>query len=178
MTVLSGEAAAEILSLYGRYAHYYDSGRAEDFAGLFTRDGVVVHDGAEQARGPDAIADMVRRGTTALPGIRHLISSIVLDPAPGDDSRARGTAYVQAVICEAMAVRLVTQGRYTDVFAHEEGHGASPSTITSRSRGRRCGRARRRLVRSRGAMPGGVIALRRLHVRRWPASTAIVVPVT
>jgi uncharacterized protein (TIGR02246 family) len=121
VTRLSGDAVAEISGLYARYAHYYDSGRAEEFARLFTDDGVFVVPGAEPVRGREAIAETARRGVAALPGVRHTVSTVLVDPVPGDSDGATGTAYVEAVTIEASVIRFVTAGCYTDTFALEEG---------------------------------------------------------
>lgn len=121
MTTLGSGAVAEIGGLYARYAHYYDSGRAEEFAALFTVDGVFLVRGREPVIGRAAIADTARRGLSEQPGVRHRISTILVDPVPGDATAATGAAYVEAVTLEQSAVRFVTAGRYTDTFALDDG---------------------------------------------------------
>ncbi len=106
--------------LYGRYAQLYDSGRADEFAALFTRDGAFLVDGAERARGRAAIATAARAGIAALPGVRHLISSIVVD-VEADGETASGAAYVLALTAAEDALRFVTHGRYVDRFVIEDG---------------------------------------------------------
>lgn len=109
----------EIAELYARYAHYYDEGRAEEFGALFTATATFVR-GAdlEPVAGRDAITVLVRQAGTPT-GIRHLISSVIVDVGPGET--ASGSAYVQAVTVDEQAVRLVTLGRYTDEFWREDG---------------------------------------------------------
>lgn len=101
--------------LYGRYAQLYDDGHAEEFAALFTDDGVFTVAGREPVCGRAAIAEAARRGHSALPGVRHLISSIAVETSP-DNVAASGRAYVQAVQIDDTSVRLVTLGVYDDRF--------------------------------------------------------------
>lgn len=114
------EGAAEVLALYGRYAHCIDEGLAEEFAELFTSDGVSIVDGVERARGRAALAASVHAVREALPGVRHLVSSTTVEVDP-DGERATGTAYVMAVTCGDGTLRLVVLGRYSDVFRREDG---------------------------------------------------------
>lgn len=106
--------------LYGRYAHLYDDGRADEFASLFTADALFTVVGREPVRGRTAIAEAARRGVATLPGVRHLISSVAIDTAP-DGATATGRAYVQAVQVDGDSVRLVTLGRYTDRLVLHDG---------------------------------------------------------
>ncbi|MEV5302672.1 MULTISPECIES: nuclear transport factor 2 family protein [Amycolatopsis methanolica group] len=109
----------EIAELYGRYAQYYDDGRAQDFAALFTTTATFVRaPGTEPVMGRDAIASLVTDAGTPT-GIRHLVSSVIVDEAPGE--AALGAAYVQAVTVDENSIRLVTLGRYTDEFRYEDG---------------------------------------------------------
>jgi hypothetical protein len=106
------------MSLYGRYARYYDEDRIADFAALFTDDAPYVVAGVERARGRVAIEEASRAGRAAFPGIRHLISSIVVD----DGGRsATGSAYVQAVRVTEAGLVPVTLGTYLDEFALVDG---------------------------------------------------------
>ncbi|TCK22047.1 nuclear transport factor 2 family protein [Pseudonocardia endophytica] len=104
--------------LYGRYAHLYDDGHAEQFADLFTDDGVFAVAGREPVRGRAAIARAARRGRDALPGVRHLVSSVAVETA-ADGATASGRAYVQAVQIGDTSVLLVTLGIYDDRFVRD-----------------------------------------------------------
>jgi SnoaL-like polyketide cyclase. len=104
--------------LYGWYAHLYDGGRAEEFAELFTADGVFTVAVREPVRGRAAIAEAARQGIVALPGVRHLVSSIAV-AVSADGATAAGRAYVQAVQVGETFMRLITLGCYTDRFVLE-----------------------------------------------------------
>lgn len=106
--------------LYGLYAHHYDEGRAEEFAALFTPDGVFTVAGRDPVQGRTAIAEAARAGRRALPGVRHLVSSVAVTQSP-DATTATGQAYVQAVRVDGTTIRLVTLGRYTDHFVRDDG---------------------------------------------------------
>jgi hypothetical protein len=106
--------------LYGRYAHHYDDGHADLFAALFTVDAVFATAGREPVRGRAAIAETARRGMTALPGVRHLVSSTSVEVA-ADGTTATGRAYVQAVQVDGTSLHPVTAGEYTDRFVFVEG---------------------------------------------------------
>jgi len=121
VTTLDGTALAEIAGLYARYAHHYDSGRSQEFAALFTEDGVFRVPGREPLVGRAAIAESARRGLAALPGVQHRICTILVEPVPGDPAAATGAAYVEAVLLAPSAITFVTAGRYTDTFALEGG---------------------------------------------------------
>ena len=106
--------------LYGLYAHHYDEGRSDEFAALFTPDGVFTVAGRDPVRGRTAIAETARVGRKAFPGVRHLVSSIAVVVSP-DATTATGQAYVQAVRVDGTSIRLVTLGRYTDRFVQDGG---------------------------------------------------------
>lgn len=118
MTAPDGAFAA-IVALYGSYAHHYDSGEADEFAALFTRDGRSLVEGVERARGREALAGTVRRGATAFPGIRHSITSVHVS-GEGSDGSVLGQAYVQAFVVDPDGIRLLTFGIYRDVFVVED----------------------------------------------------------
>jgi uncharacterized protein (TIGR02246 family) len=116
--VLDAGDRHEVSELYARYAQAHDEGEPETFAALFTTDG-VFDTGASSLTGRDALAEFVRKATGS--GVRHLMSAVVVDAAPGGPQRATGSAYVQVVKIEDDVVRLVTMGRYVDEFAFEDG---------------------------------------------------------
>ncbi|MEU6643571.1 nuclear transport factor 2 family protein [Saccharomonospora sp. NPDC046836] len=108
----------EIGELYARYAKYYDDGQGEKFGALFTSAATFVRGpGTDPVVGRDEIVELARSAGT--PGIRHFVSNVVVDPAPG--KTATGSAYVQVVTADEEAVRLVTMGCYTDEFRYEDG---------------------------------------------------------
>lgn len=106
---------AEIQSLYGKYAHYYDS-CAENglaFARLFTPDGVFVLPGGRLLEGREKLAEFARcpAGVSRRP-TQHWIASIMIVPAA---EGAAGTAYVMQV--NAAEPKLSSSGnRYEDII--------------------------------------------------------------
>lgn len=116
---LSADDYLEIQGLYSRFGHLADEGKAEQWAWLFTPDGVFV------VRGTAGAQDRVMRGTAELVafqqghverfrrrGIRHSISNVAIEPA---ESGARGAAYLTALRVGDQQPPLVTAtGRYAD----------------------------------------------------------------
>jgi uncharacterized protein (TIGR02246 family) len=109
-------AREEIRDTIIRYAHYADSGRADDFAGLFTEDAVLeirggaVHRGRDEIRGmlEGAKTSVVERARSRL--IRHHNTNVLIDfdgPA-----RARTRLYFLAVMEDGPD----HWGRYRDVL--------------------------------------------------------------
>ena len=83
------------------YAHYADSGRFDEFAQLFSVDGVLEVHGQEPVTGRDAIraylggvgTDLAR--DTTVPLIRHHVSNLRIDVVSPDE--AHGACYFLAV---------------------------------------------------------------------------------
>lgn len=112
---LTGLDHAEIQSLYGQYAHYFDScaDNGLAFARLFAPDGVFILPGGRAIEGRDKLTEFARcpAGVTRRP-TQHWISSIMIVPAA---EGAAGTAYVMQV--NAAEPKLATSGnRYEDIF--------------------------------------------------------------
>ena len=89
-------AACERLSL--DYSHFVDTGRMEDWAGLFAEDG-ELHLFGQVQKGREAIRNAVGGGgdTTTL----HCVSNIRIDVVNEDE--AAGTAYISAFVKTAGA---------------------------------------------------------------------------
>lgn len=103
----------EITDLYARYSLTFDNGDAAEFARLFAEDGQFVRSGGTPVQGPAALAAFARTAAARSPGTRHFVSNILVEPS---DEGAVGTAYVLALRIASTVVRLVTMGRYDDVF--------------------------------------------------------------
>lgn len=114
---------SELTDLYARYTHAFDEGDADAVATLFTREGEFIRRGAAPVRGRDALAAMVRAAAARGAGTRHLVTGVLVRPAPAGATgpTAHGTAYVQVVAVGDDALRLVALGRYEDEFAVEDG---------------------------------------------------------
>ena len=109
-------AREEIRDTIIRYAHYADSGRADDFVGLFTEDARfeikdrVVHQGRDEIRGmlEGAKSGVVERAKSLL--IRHHNTNLLIDFESPD--RARTRLYFLAVMEDGAD----HWGRYRDVL--------------------------------------------------------------
>lgn len=111
---LTADDRLDILDAYGRYCIDFDGGNAAGAAARFTEDGRFVYTGSRTFEGRDAIASLFARRHTAAPGIRHVVSNIVLDPTP---EGAVGRAYVVVLrLGTGEPLRVVTIGQYDDVW--------------------------------------------------------------
>jgi hypothetical protein len=101
----------EIADLYGRYSHAFDDGHGDEVARLFTADGTFAREGAEPVVGQANLAAMAN--AAAGRGMRHMVSNIVIEPAPDG---ASGRAYALVLVVGSVELRLATFGRYDDEF--------------------------------------------------------------
>jgi SnoaL-like domain len=118
-TTIPAEDLAAIHDLYARYAVYFDEGRVDEYTALFTLDGEFQRPGQPILRGHDEIADMARQRMDRSPGIRHLVTNILIDPAPDG---AVGTAYTLVLRAgEDGLLRVLNAGMYRDELVRREG---------------------------------------------------------
>ena len=111
---LSAEDRVEILDAYGRYCHAFDSGDAQTAAALFAEDGRFAYVGSRDFAGREAIAALFERRHAGAPGIRHLVSGIVVEPSP---EGASGRAYVVVLrMGPGEPLRVITIGQYDDLW--------------------------------------------------------------
>lgn len=109
-----GESDAEqIRDLYARYSFAYDRGRADEYAALFTDDGVFEVVGGPEVQGREALAGMVTAAAARPARTLHMVSNVLVT-VTGD--RATGQAYVQLLALADGALRVVTVGAYDDTF--------------------------------------------------------------
>ena len=114
---LSTEDRAEINDLYVRYAYAFDGADADGYAALYMPDGRFSPPGIDPAVGTEALRDFVASRSSEMPGMRHVIANILIEP---DGDNAKGRAYF---ICYRIDdhFRLQNFGRYEDTFARHEG---------------------------------------------------------
>jgi uncharacterized protein (TIGR02246 family) len=105
--------AEQIRDLYARYSFAYDHGRVDDYAALFTDDGVFEVVGGPEVQGRTALAGMVAAAAARPARTLHMVSNILVTVA-GDS--AAGRAYVQLLAWVEGALRVVTVGTYDDTF--------------------------------------------------------------
>ncbi|HLG67683.1 MAG TPA: nuclear transport factor 2 family protein [Acidimicrobiales bacterium] len=97
----------QIRDLMARYAHYYDTGRAEEWAGLFTEDGSITIGDAPPTAGRDALLAMA---AAVVPRSRHHF--IVNEAIDVDGDRARGESSL--LLSQGQPPTFVMAGRYDD----------------------------------------------------------------
>lgn len=119
MAQLSTQDRLDIAELLARYNLAVDAFEAEAWAALFTRDGALVANGHERARGREALTRYVAaRREAGTPRIRHVLTNVVVDPA-GDGARVR--AYVLAYRIDDWTGTPYLIGQYDDEVAVEDG---------------------------------------------------------
>ena len=118
----SPEQHAEILHLYAQYAHYWDTGSADEWADLFTPDGVwervAPSDSVEEfsegvyVEGAEALAQFNRTLFEIEQGkVRHWSNSHLIE---GDDERATATVYAMIVDVRSSQPAIAVTGIFTD----------------------------------------------------------------
>jgi uncharacterized protein (TIGR02246 family) len=116
---LTADDRLAIAELLARYNHAIDHFEAEAWAALFTPDGALVANGQVRASGRPALtAYVAARREAATPVIRHVLSNIVIDPAPHG---ARVRAYVQAFRIDDWTGAPYVMGEYDDEVVREDG---------------------------------------------------------
>ncbi len=117
---LSREDHLQILELYARYAHCFDNGESDQWAGLFTPDATfTVRRGADaqpwELHGTAELAAMVRdrhENRFGKRGIRHAMTNIV---AEATEYGATGTAYyIEMRVGDGQPAQVTSTGRYLD----------------------------------------------------------------
>ncbi len=105
--------AEQVRDLYARYSFAYDQGNADEYADLFTEDGVFEVVGGPQVQGREALAGMVTAAAARPARTLHMVSNVLVTVV-GDS--ATGQAYVQLLAVADGALRVVTVGTYDDTF--------------------------------------------------------------
>lgn len=114
---LSSDDTIELLQLYSRYSTAIDTGDSTGFADCFVPDG-VFDTGFDVAEGQSAIREFATKTHTAMPGMRHNATNIVLS---GDGEKATGSAFLIGYLVDG-GYKVIVTGRYTDeLIKAEEG---------------------------------------------------------
>ena len=118
-TTLDVADRLDILDLYARYSVLFDTGQAEAWADLFTPDGTFFIVGGPSLYGTAELEPFAERRYRDTPGIRHIVSNVIVEPA-GDG--ARGSAYVVVLggVDDGAATQILTLGGYDDRLARTE----------------------------------------------------------
>lgn len=109
----SASDAEQIRNLYAQCSFAYDDGRADEYAALFTEDGVFEVVGGPEVRGREALAGTVSAAAARPARTHHLVSNVLLTVS---GESAAGRAYVQLLALADGALRVVTVGTYDDTF--------------------------------------------------------------
>lgn len=112
---LPPEDTIEILQLYSRYSTAIDTGDAEGFGGCFVEDG-IFENGISTIVGPVDIGEFATQTHTAMPGLRHNATNIVVD---GEGRSARGSAFLIVYLTDG-GYKVITTGRYADELARTD----------------------------------------------------------
>jgi len=106
---LETDDTIEILQLYSRYNTAIDTGDSASFGDCFVSDG-VFDSGMSVAEGQTAISEFATQTHSAMPGMRHNATNIVLD---GDGENATGSAFLIGYLVDG-GYKVIVTGRYTD----------------------------------------------------------------
>ena len=113
---LSSEDMTEILQLYARYSTAIDTGDGAAFGDCFVADGVFDM-GTVVLEGPDAIGGFATQTHSAMPGMRHNATNIVVE---GGGAKATGSAFLIGYLVDG-DYKVIVTGRYIDEFKKTSG---------------------------------------------------------
>lgn len=108
------EAERDILRLAARYCHGADDADVETFLGVWEED-AVWDVGAHRFAGRGEIAEAVRQQWAATESMLHATANSLVEV--GEDSTATGRHDVVSVAVLRDGTRMLTTGRYDDVYA-------------------------------------------------------------
>lgn len=106
---LSTDDTIHILQLYSRYNTAIDTGDSAGFGTCFAPDG-VFDSGMSVVEGQTAISEFAAQTHSAMPGMRHNATNIVLE---GDGENATGSAFLIGYLVDG-GYKVIVTGRYTD----------------------------------------------------------------
>ena len=106
----------EIQQLYARYNTAIDTGDGETFGGCFVEGG-YFDNGVSPLEGREAIGGFAVQTHTALPGMRHNATNVLIDEGP--DGGARGSAFLIGYTTDG-GYKVIVTGRYADELARTD----------------------------------------------------------
>ncbi|MCB0993834.1 MAG: nuclear transport factor 2 family protein [Acidimicrobiales bacterium] len=114
------EDVLAIQTLLAQYNHLIDGGDGDGWAALFVADGSLDVGMGEPTVGTDALAAFAKGTVEMVPGIRHMITNVVVD---GDGDSATAAAYLQVWQAKAPASDSVQilSGVYRDTLRRDGG---------------------------------------------------------
>jgi SnoaL-like domain len=118
--MLSADDRLEILGLYARYCHGFDTADSDAVAACFS-EGCVFQTGRKTHEGRQAVRSYVAELAAELPGQRHQTSDALIEEIPGRPDAAHGRAYYFfSQVLEGRLVPIMT-GVYESEFARVDG---------------------------------------------------------
>ncbi|HIG72572.1 MAG: nuclear transport factor 2 family protein [Myxococcales bacterium] len=118
---LPPDDTVNILQLYSRYSTAIDTGDGAGFANCFLPDG-VFDSGINVLEGFEAISKFADQTHSAMPGMRHNATNIVIDSLEKDAAsdgadtsadRAQGSAFLIGYVVDG-GYKVIVTGRYSD----------------------------------------------------------------
>ena len=109
---LGMDDTTEILQLYSRYSTAIDTGDATGFGNCFVADG-VFDNGMAVIEGQSEIGKFADQTHSAMPGMRHNATNIVVDGIGADRSKATGSAFLIGYLVDG-GYKVIVTGRYED----------------------------------------------------------------
>jgi uncharacterized protein (TIGR02246 family) len=117
---LSAEARLDILGLYARYCHGFDTADSDMVASCFTED-CVYETGRATHRGRAAVRRYVAELAAEMPSQRHQTTDALVQAIPGQPGRARGRAYYTFSVITDGTLTTVLTGVYENEFLEVDG---------------------------------------------------------
>ena len=112
---LSADDTTNILQLYSRYSTAIDTGDGAGFANCFVTDG-YFDSGISVIEGQTGIAQFADETHSAMPGMRHNATNIVIQPLDQDGESkdlASGSAFLIGYVVDG-GYKVIVTGRYLD----------------------------------------------------------------
>lgn len=118
---LTAEDVIAIQALLAEYNHRIDGGDAAGWAALFVADGSLDSGMGEPTTGTAALTEFAQITVEMVPGIRHLVTNVVVD---GDGDTATTSAYLQVWQAKTPAAESVQilSGVYRDTLRRDAGN--------------------------------------------------------
>ncbi len=113
---LSSDDIIEIQQQYARYNTAIDTGDGKGFAACFVPQGVFDGGMGSVIEGREGIAGFAEETHSAMPGMRHNVTNIVID---GDGQHAQGSAFLIGYLTDG-GYKVIVTGRYNDELTKTE----------------------------------------------------------
>jgi hypothetical protein len=109
---LSSDDTTNIVQLYSRYSTALDTGDAVGFANCFVPDG-LFNNGINVIEGHVDISKFAEQTHSAMPGMRHNATNIVVDEIGERGDKASGSAFLIGYLVND-GYKVIVTGRYID----------------------------------------------------------------